>query len=55
MRVTKGAERRRTELEIEAREALMRDEFERQGDVWENGRPVDDILEKLKAKITDSE
>jgi hypothetical protein len=55
MRVTKGAERRRTELEVEAPEALMREEFERQGDVWENGRPVDDILEKLKAKITDSE
>ena len=55
MRVTKGAERRRTELEIEAREALMREEFERQGDVWENGVLVDDILEKLKAKITDSE
>jgi hypothetical protein len=55
MRVTKGAERRRTELEIEAREALMREEFERPGDVWENSVPVDDILEKLKAKITDSE
>jgi hypothetical protein len=55
MRVTKGAERRRTELETEAREALMREEFERHGDVWENGRPVDDILGNLKAKITDSE
>jgi hypothetical protein len=55
MRVTKGTERRRTELEIEAREAPMREEFERQGDVWENGVPVDDVLEKLNAKITDSE
>jgi hypothetical protein len=42
-------------VRIEAREALMREAFERQGDVWENGRPAEDILEKLKAKITDSE
>ncbi|HEX4127584.1 MAG TPA: hypothetical protein VHX67_08415 [Acidimicrobiales bacterium] len=53
--MTKGAERGRTELEVEAREALMREEFERRGDVWENGVPVDDILRKLKAKITDNE
>jgi len=53
--VTKAAERRRTEREIEAREALMREEFERQSDAWENGIPVDEILEKLKAKITDNE
>jgi hypothetical protein len=36
-------------------DALMREEFERQGDVWENGRTVDDILEQLKAKFADSE
>ena len=53
--MTKAAERRRTEREIEAREALMREEFERQGDAWESGVPVDEILEKLKAQITDNE
>ena len=53
--MTKAAERRRTEREIEAREALMREEFERHGDAWKNGIPVDEILEKLKAKITDNE
>ena len=53
--MTKGAERRRTEREIEAREVLVREEFERQGNAWENGVPVDEILEKLKAKINDNE
>jgi hypothetical protein len=52
--VTNAAERRRSEREVEAREALMREEFERQGDAWDNGVPVDEILEKLKEKITDN-
>ncbi len=51
--MTNAAQRPRSDREIEAREALMREEFERNGDAWENGVPVEDALEDLKAKINE--
>ena len=50
--MTNAAERPRSDRELEAREALMREEFERNRDAWEAGTPVEEVLEDLKAKIT---
>jgi hypothetical protein len=32
---------------------MMREEFVRSKDAWENGVAVEDVLEHLKAKITE--
>ncbi len=50
--VTNAAETPRSDQELEAREALMREQFQRQQDSWDEATPVEDALDKLKAKIT---
>ena len=47
-----AAENSRSERELEAREALMREELERQKDSWDDAVPLESILHKLKAKIS---
>jgi hypothetical protein len=46
------AENPRSEQELDAREALMREQFQRQNDSWEKAIPLASILRKLKAKIS---
>ena len=45
------AENPKSEREIEAREALMREQFAREADEWEKATPVEKVLDVLKAKI----
>ena len=42
----------RSDEELEAREVLMREQFQRQMDSWDEATPLEDALDKLKAKIT---
>ena len=42
----------RTEQELQAREDLMRQQFERDADSWERASPVDQVLKKLKSILT---
>jgi len=46
------AENPRSEEELDARETLMREQFERQKDSWEKAIPLESILRKLKAKLS---
>ena len=49
--VTHAHEAQRTEAEIEAREALMRQQFDREAEAWEQGVPADEVLSALEARI----
>jgi hypothetical protein len=44
-------ETQRSEAEIEAREALMRQQFDRETEAWEQSLPAEEVLAKLEAKI----
>jgi len=46
------ADNSRSEQELEARGALMREELQRQKDSWDNAMPLESVLRKLKAKIS---
>lgn len=46
------AENPRSEQELDARDALMREQFQRQKDSWEKATPLKSVLRKLKAKIS---
>jgi hypothetical protein len=49
--MTNAAENPRSDQELEAREALMREEFKRQKERWDEAVPVEEVLRKLKARI----
>ena len=40
-----------TEEELQAREALMRLQFRRDEDAWNEATPAEIVLEKLKARL----
>lgn len=42
----------RTDEELEAREQLMHEQFERDADAWEEATPLDQVLQKLKSVST---
>ena len=50
--MSNAAENPKSKQELEAREALMREEFQQQKDSWEEAVPLGSILRKLKAKIS---
>ena len=50
--LSNAAENPRSQEELDAREALMRQEFRRQEDAWKKGVPLEAVLSKLKAKIS---
>ncbi len=50
--MSNAAEIQRTEQELDARDALMRGEFQRQTHVWDMAIPVDSVLRNLKVRIT---
>jgi hypothetical protein len=41
----------RTDVEDEAREALMRQQFDRDAEAWDQSVPAEEVLAKLEAKI----
>jgi hypothetical protein len=41
----------RTDAEVEAREALMREQFDRDNEAWDQALPAEEVLAKLEAKI----
>lgn len=49
--MTRAHESERTDAEIEAREALMREQFDRDADAWKQAVPAEEVLTKLEAKI----
>ena len=49
--MTHAHEAQGTEAEIEAREALMRQQFDREAEAWEQGVPADEVLSALEARI----
>lgn len=49
--MSNAADNPRSEREMEAREALMREQFEHDADEWEQATPVEEVLSALKAKI----
>lgn len=50
--MTNAAETPRSAQELEAREALIRERFQREMDSWDEATPLEDALDNLKAKIT---
>ncbi len=52
MPVAQAAQHPRSEQELEAREELMRQQFKRDNDTWEQATPVSSILSKLKARLS---
>jgi hypothetical protein len=44
-------ESQRTDVEAEAREVLMRQQFDRDAEAWEQSVPAEEVLAKLEAKI----
>jgi hypothetical protein len=42
----------RTGAELEAREELMRQQFERDAEAWEEAVPAEEVLAKLEARIS---
>ena len=49
--VTQAHEAQRTDAEAEARETLMRQQFDRDADAWEQAVPAEEILATLETKI----
>jgi hypothetical protein len=49
--VAEAHEGQRSKEEIEAREALMREQFGREVEAWERSLPVEVVLARLEAKI----
>ena len=49
--MSNAAENPKSQQELDAREALMREEFRRQKDSWDRALPLESVLTKLKAKI----
>jgi hypothetical protein len=47
-------EPQRTDEEVEAREALMRQQFDRDAEAWEQGVPAEEVLTQLEAKLKPS-
>jgi hypothetical protein len=41
----------RTDAEVEAREALMRQQFERDAEAWETAIPAEEAMTELEAQI----
>jgi hypothetical protein len=44
-------ESERTDIEVDARETLMREQFDRDADAWGQAVPAEEVLAKLEAKI----
>lgn len=51
MVVARAQDTQRTDAELEAREALMRQQFDREAEVWDHAAPAEDVLAKLEAKF----
>ena len=49
--MARAHETQRADDEIEAREALMRQQFDRDVEAWEQALPAQEVLAKLEAKI----
>jgi hypothetical protein len=49
--MARAHETQRADDEIEAREALMRQQFDRDVEAWEQAPPAEEVLAKLEAKI----
>jgi hypothetical protein len=49
--VAQAHETQRTEAEVEAREALMRQQFDRDAEAWEESLPAEEVLAKLEEQI----
>jgi hypothetical protein len=49
--VPQAHEAQRTEAEVEAREALMRQQFDRDVEMWDQALPAEEVLAKLEEKI----
>jgi len=49
--MAQAPETRRTGAELKAREELMREQFDRDTEVWENAVPAEEVLAKLGARI----
>jgi hypothetical protein len=41
-----------TDPDHEAREQLMREQFERDADAWQKATPIDHVLNRLKSALT---
>ena len=50
--MAQAPERPRTGAELEAREELMRQQFERDAGAWEKAVPAEEVLAKLEARIS---
>ncbi len=50
--MAQASETPRTGDELEAREELMRQQFERDSEAWEEAVPAEEVLAKLEARIT---
>ena len=51
-RMAQAPETPRTGAELEAREELMRQQFERDAQAWEEAVPAGEVLAKLEARIS---
>jgi hypothetical protein len=49
--VAQAHDAQRTDVEVEAREALMRQQFDRDAESWEQALSAEEVLAKLEAKI----
>jgi hypothetical protein len=50
--MAQASETPRTSAELEAREQLMRQQFERDAEVWEEAVPAEEVLANLEARIS---
>ena len=50
--MSQAPETPRTDAELEAREKLMRQQFERDAKAWEEAVPAEEVLANLKARIS---